>query len=83
LENFPRFLSLSISLMLFLGWFGHNLFRYNWVWYAAFLIIARECVRQRVRAETLAATTAAADQSGEDDDRCQDPHGTIGDWHLT
>ena len=30
----------AIFLLLFAGLFGHNLFRYTWVWYGAFLVIA-------------------------------------------
>jgi hypothetical protein len=33
-------LATSVALMLLLGLFGHNLFRFNWLWYCAFLIIA-------------------------------------------
>jgi len=32
---------LGVLLLLFLGNFGHNLFRYSWYWYAGFLIITR------------------------------------------
>jgi hypothetical protein len=35
-------------LLLFEGNFGHNLFRYSWLWYGGFLIIARHCVQQRL-----------------------------------
>jgi O-antigen ligase len=38
---------LVVFLLLFEGNFGHNLFRYGWLWYGAFLVIARHCVRQR------------------------------------
>jgi O-antigen ligase len=38
---------LAIFLLLFEGNFGHNLFRYSWLWFGGFLIIARHCVRQR------------------------------------
>jgi O-antigen ligase/polysaccharide polymerase Wzy-like membrane protein len=38
---------LAVFLLLFEGNFGHNLFRYSWLWYGGFLIIARHCVRQR------------------------------------
>jgi O-antigen ligase len=38
---------LAVLLLLFEGNFGHNLFRYGWLWYGAFLIIARHCVRRR------------------------------------
>jgi O-Antigen ligase len=38
----------AILLMLFMGYGGHNLFRFNWQWYGGFLIIARYCVEQRI-----------------------------------
>jgi hypothetical protein len=41
--------SLGILLMLFLGNTLHNLFRFNWLWYGAFLIVAGQCVRQRLQ----------------------------------
>lgn len=40
-------LAMGFFLLLFAGTFGHNLFRYTWVWYAAFLVIARECADRR------------------------------------
>jgi O-antigen ligase len=42
---------LAVLLLLFLGNFGHNLFRYGWLWYGGFLVIARHCVRCREEAE--------------------------------
>jgi O-antigen ligase len=45
-----RVLSYTIVLMLILGWSGHNLFRYNWQWFAAFQAIALTCIRQRAAA---------------------------------
>jgi hypothetical protein len=38
---------LAIVLLLFMGIGGHNLYRYNWMWYGAFQIIAVHCARQR------------------------------------
>jgi O-antigen ligase len=38
----------GVLLLLFLGLFGHNLFRFSWLWYGGFLIIARHCVEARV-----------------------------------
>jgi O-antigen ligase len=38
---------LAVVLLLFEGCGGHNLFRYSWLWYGGFLIIARHCVRRR------------------------------------
>jgi hypothetical protein len=43
-------IGVSVLLMLFEGNFGHNLFRFNWLWYGGFLIIARHCVVRRSEA---------------------------------
>jgi O-antigen ligase len=45
---------LAVLLLLFEGNFSHNLYRYMWIWYGGFLIIARYCVQQRLAAETWA-----------------------------
>ena len=37
----------SLFLLLLMGNFGHNLFRFTWLWYGGFLIIARHCVAVR------------------------------------
>jgi hypothetical protein len=39
--------ALAIFLLLFMGNFGHNLFRHNWLWFGGFLIIARYVVARR------------------------------------
>ena len=39
----------AVLLLLFMGCFGHNLFRYSWLWYGGFLAIARRCLAVRVR----------------------------------
>lgn len=44
-----RAIRLAVLLMLFSGVFGHNLFRFNWLWYGGFLVIACHCMRQRLR----------------------------------
>ncbi len=41
-------IGVAIFLLLFMGNFGHNLFRFTWLWYGGFLIIARHCVARRV-----------------------------------
>ena len=43
----------AVVLLLFMGLGGHNLFRYNWLWFGAFQLIALHIARQRARAETL------------------------------
>lgn len=40
--------AVAIFLLLFMGNFGHNLFRFTWLWYGGFLIIARRCAEFRV-----------------------------------
>jgi O-antigen ligase len=49
LYHLTRGLGLMLLLLLFEGNFGHNLYRYYWLWYGGFLIIARQCVEQRLR----------------------------------
>jgi O-antigen ligase len=42
-------IAMALILMLLLGFFGHSLFRFNWMWYGGFLMIARYCMEQRWR----------------------------------
>jgi O-antigen ligase len=42
-----RAVALDVVLLAFLGWSGHNLYRYNWLWYAAFGACALHCVRSQ------------------------------------
>ena len=44
----PASIGVAIFLLLFMGNFGHNLFRFTWLWYGGFLIVARHCVAVRV-----------------------------------
>jgi O-antigen ligase len=48
LFTLPSAIGLGLFLLLFMGNFGHNLFRFTWLWYGGFLIIARHCVARRV-----------------------------------
>jgi hypothetical protein len=41
----------AIILLLFLGWGAHSLFRFTWLWYGAFLVVARHLVSERLQAE--------------------------------
>lgn len=47
LSSLNRAIGLSLFMLLFEGNFGHNLFRYTWLWYGGFLIIAAHCARTR------------------------------------
>jgi hypothetical protein len=40
--------AMSVFLLLFMGNFGHNLFRHNWLWFGGFLIVARYVVAARL-----------------------------------
>jgi O-antigen ligase len=40
-----RAITINFVLLLFIGWSGHSLFRYYWVWYAAFQVAALHCTR--------------------------------------
>ncbi len=42
-----RAVTINVFLMLVMGWAGHNLFRYNWQWLAAFSAVAVCCLRKR------------------------------------
>ncbi|HEY1190129.1 MAG TPA: hypothetical protein VGE74_20960, partial [Gemmata sp.] len=44
----PSAIGVAVFLLLFMGNFGHNLFRFTWLWYGGFLIIARHCVSRRL-----------------------------------
>jgi len=48
LFTLPPAIGVSLFLLLLMGNFGHNLFRFTWLWYGGFLIIARHCAELRV-----------------------------------
>jgi hypothetical protein len=54
-DDFPRLLAralgVAVLLLLFLGLFAHNLYRFSWIWDAGFLVITCHCVRERERRE--------------------------------
>jgi hypothetical protein len=47
LYQLARSMGTSLFLLLFLGFFGHNLYRYNWAWYCAFTAIALGVCHER------------------------------------
>jgi len=55
LFRLTRAIGISVFLMLVMGNFGHNLFRYNWLWFGGFLIIAHHCVRLQIRQQMRVA----------------------------
>lgn len=43
----------AIILLLFMGTAGHNLFRYNWIWFSAFQIAAQRIAQRRALGEAV------------------------------
>ncbi len=42
-----RAVGVAVVLLLVMGLFGHNLFRFTWLWYGGFLIIARHVAQEQ------------------------------------
>jgi len=59
----PRAVGVALFLLLLMGAVGHNLFRFTWLWFGGFLIIARYCAARRVAA--YAAECEWADEEAE------------------
>ena len=55
-----RAVGLNVVLLLVLGACGHNLYRFHWVWFAAFQAVALHCTRR----QAAAAAAGAADADG-------------------
>jgi O-antigen ligase len=53
----PGAIGTGVFLLLFMGNFGHNLFRFTWLWYGGFLIIARHCAERRAANDVPEAET--------------------------
>lgn len=49
----------AVVLLLFMGLGGHNLFRYNWLWFGAFQAIAVNLARKRAAQEMALSTVPA------------------------
>jgi O-antigen ligase len=58
LYHVSRAVSVAIVLLLLMGWAGHNLYRYNWLWLAAFQAIALHCIR--LKTSRVAATSRSS-----------------------
>ncbi len=56
----------GVVLLLFMGNFGHNLFRFSWLWYGGFILIARHCLEVRERAAQWDALHAGDEDDAED-----------------
>jgi O-antigen ligase len=53
-----RSVMINVLLLLIMGWAGHNLYRYNWQWFAAFGAISLHCLRVRAAAAAQARSYA-------------------------
>jgi O-antigen ligase len=53
---------LAVVILLFMGMGGHNLFRYNWLWFGAFQMIGLHIARERAKAEYAAVWLASRQQ---------------------
>jgi hypothetical protein len=51
-------LATAVFLMLFEGMFGHNLLRFNWIWYMGFLVIAYKAQKYLPQKHLAASRTA-------------------------
>ncbi len=48
--DLAKAISQTLWLLIFLGTFGHNLYRYNWLWLAAFAVLAWQMLQKRLAA---------------------------------
>jgi O-antigen ligase len=71
LFHLARAMQVSLFLLLFEGLFGHNLYRYNWSWYAAFTAVALGVCKVRM-------TTTPPD-----DDPWTDDGDEATEWHYS
>ncbi len=55
LARVSQAVGMAVLLLLFEGNFGHNLFRFSWLWFGGFLIVARHCAQQRLAADESSA----------------------------
>ena len=57
-RDFPyhvsRAITMAVILLLFVGWSGHIMFRYNWLWFAGFQVVTLHCVRLKAAAQVRA-----------------------------
>jgi O-antigen ligase len=53
---------LTVLLLLVLGWGGHNLYRFTWLWYGAFQAIAVNCLKRQALPDWSNSEDAAMDR---------------------
>ena len=60
-----RALSMSVLLLVLMGWAGHIMFRYNWLWFGAFQVATLQCVRRSAASAVPHAYRISPDLTGE------------------
>ncbi|WP_161602539.1 O-antigen ligase family protein [Tautonia marina] len=72
-NDFLRSLAVAIGqaliLLLVLGWGGHNLFRFTWLWYGAFLIVAKDMALKQAEASAFQDWDSHCEWNGVDGDQ--------------
>jgi O-antigen ligase len=58
---------LAVVLLLFMGLGGHNLYRYNWLWFGAFQLTALGILRRRAAEEAAWIAMPAEAEAGEEE----------------
>lgn len=77
----PGAVAMTVFLLLFMGMFGHNLFRFTWLWYGGFLVIARHCLIQRAQEAEDNPPAVAEEQAEEEaEEPTAVPAGWV--WHA-
>lgn len=70
----------SLVLLLVMGCFGHNLFRFTWLWYGGFLIIAVHCLKSQA---PMVDTDPLEDSADEDlSEEEFDSAGIVHGWRV-
>jgi O-Antigen ligase len=63
-RQLTRAVSVSVLMLLLMGWGGHNLFRYTWLWYGGFQLIALHCLKRQAAAGVEEAFADEVELSG-------------------
>jgi len=77
--HIPGAVAMTVFLLLFMGMFGHNLFRFTWLWYGGFLVIARYCLIARAREAEENPPPPVAEEETEAEEAPAVPAGWV--WH--
>jgi O-antigen ligase len=59
-------IGVAVVLLLFSGTYSHNLFRYQWLWYAGFLVAVRKCAELRMSKAVLELSVLHDESAGDE-----------------